>query len=306
MSMKTVPSRRWLPILALLLVSAFWGGHSVIGKIVEQQMSPLALTVWRFTFGGLLYLPLGLRLVRFRGWTARLFWQVALTGLLWAVLYPLFYYQALRSISPVQSLLLINTSPLFVVMFSRFLLKERIHLLQALGILVAFLGIVWMTVGQWGNTTSLAGILLTLFAAIAFAGYTVSSRALSKLSLFDLLAATSLWGAVDSWIITVVSGQTNEVWHALSDLNQAGWLEFLYIVLIVNTLAYVLYLYGLRRLSTPVSSALTFYPQVLFAALLQWVWFGTPPAGSVVISAIFILGGVLLMNLRLQRNGGIR
>lgn len=292
---------RWLAVLALVLVSAFWGGHSVIGKIIENQISPLSLTVWRFTFGGLLYLPFLYRLIRKNVWTARMFWQVALTGLLWAVLYPLFYYQALGYISPVQGLLLINTSPLFVLLLSRLLLKERIHVMQLIGILVAFAGIAWMTLGQWGNTTSLLGIVLTLIASLSFAGYTVSSRALSKLSLFDLLAAISLWGAVDSWIIALVTGKTAQVWHSLAALNQSGWLELLYIVLIVNTLAYVMYLYGLRRLSTPVSSALTFYPQALFAALLQWVWFGDVPSETVIISAIFILGGVLLMNLRFKR-----
>ena len=297
---------RWLAVLALVLVSAFWGGHSVIGKIAEQQMSPLALTVWRFTFGGLLYLPLWYRLIRSKVWTWKLFWQVAFTGLLWAVLYPLFYYKALMYISPVQGLLLINTSPLFVILLSRLILKERIHAMQLIGILLAFGGIVWMTVGQWGHATSLLGITLTLIASLSFAGYTVSSRALTKLSLYDLLAAISLWGAIDSWIIALVSGKANQVWHALGHLNQAGWLELLYIVLIVNTIAYVLYLYGLRRLSTPVSSASTFYPQALFAALLQWVWFGDVPSQTVIISAVFILGGVLLMNVRFKRRGNFQ
>ncbi len=295
---------RYVAVMALLLVSAFWGGHSVIGKVVEAQIPPFALTVWRFTLAGVLYLPLLYRLLRARHWTAQKFWLVALTGLFWAVLYPLFYYQALTMINPVQSLLLINTAPLFVLLLSRVFLKERLAVMQVMGIIVAFLGVVWMTVGHFGHAASLPGILLTLVAALAFAGYTVTSRALSGVSLLDLLAASTLWGALDLWVLAFVTGRAGAVWGALGGLNAAGWAQLLYIVLIVSSLAYVLYLFGLRRLTTPVASALTFYPQVVFGSLMEWVWLGDRPTLAVLVSAVLILGGVVLMNLRRRRSVG--
>jgi drug/metabolite transporter (DMT)-like permease len=105
-----------LPLLALLLVSALWGSHPVVGKLVEHQLSPLPLTVWRFTLGAALYLPIFKKLPAIMRLPRRQFWLLALSGLMWAVLYPLFYYQSLRILSPIESLLLVNTSPLIAAL----------------------------------------------------------------------------------------------------------------------------------------------------------------------------------------------
>ncbi len=289
---------RLLPVLALLLVSALWGGHAVVGKTVEEQLSPLALTVWRFTFGALCYIPLFPRLIRMRHMPRRTFWQLVLTGLFWAVLYPLFFYQSLRYTTPVESLLIINTSPLIVALFGWLVLRERILWIQGVGIGVSFVGVAWTMVGQWGAKASIVGIVFVLIAASAFAAYTVSSRSLSrKLSMFDMVAATSVIGAIELWIISIFSGQVEKIWYALAPLNLVGWGEFLYVAIIVSTVSYIFYAYGLRETPSAISSALTFYPQIIFAALIQWVWLDIRPTWNVLFSAILILGGVVIMHL---------
>ena len=286
-------SQRILPVMSLILVSAFWGIHAVVGKAVEAQLNPFALTVWRFTLGAVFYAPLLARISRLPRRTWR---QLAVTGLFWAVIYPLFYYQSLRFITPVESLLLINTSPLIAAFFGWLALKEPIRLTQAIGIGIAFLGVGMTAFGQRNAHTSIIGIVFVLVAATSFAAYTVSSRSLAKqLPLLEMVAATSVSGAIELWIMTIFSGQASAVWHALTRLNVSGWEGFLYVVVMVSTVAYILYGYGLKRLPSSVSSALTFYPQVLFAALAQWLWFGIQPTLTLVFSAILILGGVVIM-----------
>lgn len=284
---------RLLPILSLILVSAFWGIHAVVGKSVEAQLGPLPLTVLRFSFGALFYTPFLKRLFRLPRHTL---WQLVLTGLLWAVLYPLFFYQSLRFISPLESLLVVNTAPLVVAILGWVLLDERLRVRQIIGIVIAFIGVCWTTVGQATANGSILGIALVVVAMFAFASYTVSSRSLTKkLPLLDMVAATSMIGAVELWIIVLFSGKTSEIIDAVSQLTGTGWLELLYVVLFVSTIAYVLYGYGLKNVTSAVSSALTFYPQILFAAVVQWLWLGIAPSTVVILSAVLILGGVLLM-----------
>lgn len=55
-----------MPWLALIVVSALWGIHPVVGKAVEAQLAPLPLTVWRFTLCAVCYLPLYRRVWRLR------------------------------------------------------------------------------------------------------------------------------------------------------------------------------------------------------------------------------------------------
>ena len=290
-----------LPLLALVLVSAFWGGHAVVGKAVEHQLPPLQLTVWRFTLGALFYLPLYPRFRHIFRLPRKAFWQLALSGLAWAVLYPLFYYHSLDRLAPVQSLLLVNTSPFLAALFGWAFLRERPGKWQWIGILVSFFGVVVMVAGQWSGRLSVHGVLFALIAAAAFALYTVTSRSLFQtLPLFDVLLSTSVWGALLLWIYTLVTGQGRVVATALGSLSAQGWIQFSYIVLIVSTVSYVLYGYGLRRLPAGISSALTFYPQAIFAALIQWIALGLVPTWQTAVSAVFILGGTALMRFPMR------
>lgn len=278
------------------MVSAMWGSHPVIGKMVESQMSPLPLSVWRFTFGLICYLPFLPRLKHIFQLPRRLFWQLALCGLCWSVLYPILYYQSLHYLTPVESLLLVNTSPFIAALFAWVVLKERMSRMGWLGLLVSFLGVVILVFTQWTGEASLLGGVFAILAATAFAGYTVSSRALfQRLPLWDVLLATSLWGNVFLWAGVVVTGQVPSVVGALAALSAPGWGQLAYIVIVVSTVAYGLYGYGLKRVPTGIASAVTFYPQALFAALIQWVWAGIVPSVFVAVSAVFILLGTALM-----------
>jgi drug/metabolite transporter (DMT)-like permease len=156
-----------------------------------------------------------------------------------------------------------------------------------------------LVAGKWGGQAPMTGLLVALLAAIAFAAYTVASKSLFQaLPLFDVLVGTSVWGSLFLWIYVLVTGQAVQVVEALAPLSVAGWLQFLYIVAVVSTLAYVLYGYGLRNAPAGIASAVTFYPQALFAALIQWVWMGIVPGAITLVSAVFILGGTLLMRLK--------
>lgn len=296
-----------MPFFALLLVSLFWGGHAVVGKAVEAQLAPLQLTVWRFTLSALCYLPFLRRARRLIRLPVKTRWQLVLASLCWAVLYPLFYYQSLRSLTPLESLLLVNTAPLVAAILGYFVLHERLGRWEVAGIAVSFGGIAVLVFAEGGGHSTLIGIAFALCAAVAFAGYTVSSRSLFQmLPLLDVLLATSVLGAAMLWIWTLLSGQWQSVTSALGALHTGGWVQFLYIVLIVSTAAYALYGYGLRNLPAAISSALTFYPQVVFAALIEWIWLGIVPAAVTWAGAACILGGTVLMRIRRPAKSGLR
>jgi drug/metabolite transporter (DMT)-like permease len=284
------------PLLALILVSAMWGSHAVVGQSVESHFNPLSLAVWRFTLGAIFYLPLLGRFRQIFHLPGKRLGQLALTALCWSVIYPLLWYQALLFLSPVQSLLLVNTSPILASLISWLVLKERLALRDWIGILVSFLGVVILVMGGWSHTSSLVGVLVALAAALAFALYSVSSRSLFQaLPLFDVLLATSVFGAVLLWIVALCTGQVLQVATSVANLPGRSWVELLYIVIIVGVVAYMLYGYGLKRLPAGISSSITFYPQVIFAAVIQWIWFGMTPSPLTWVSAVLILGGTALM-----------
>lgn len=288
-----------LPIIALIFVSAMWGSHAVVGQSVEHHLDPLSLSTWRFSLGAICYFPLLPRLRYIIKLPRNTLWQLGLTGFCWSVMYPILWYEALTLLSPVEALLLVNTSPFLAALIGWLALGERIQIRDWIGILISFLGVIILVSANLSGSSSIVGILVGLSAALAFALYTVSSRRLFQtLPLFDVLLGTSLIGAVILWIFVFMSGQAWQVTESVSQLSQGGWSALIYIVIVVGVIAYVLYGFGLKRLPAAISSAITFYPQVLFAAIIQWIWFGIAPSYITWISAAFILGGTAIMGKR--------
>ncbi|MCY0896024.1 MAG: DMT family transporter [Alicyclobacillaceae bacterium] len=293
--------RTW-PVLALLLVAMMWGGHAVVGKAVEAQMSPTVLTFWRFFFGALCYAPWWGRFRNLWKWSGRLKLQLVGAALCSSVIYPLFYYSALRTLSPVASLLFVNTAPLIAAILSRVLYKERIGLLGYVGMLISFCGVLVLVASEWAGHLSAHGIVFVLIGTVAFATYTVLSRPLfAHAGLFDVLVGTSVLGSVMLFFIVPFLVSPHKMWTQLTSLTMGGWLEFAYVVVIVSTVAYVLYGFGLRRLPSGIAAALTFYPQALFGALLQWLWLGIRPTVTLAIAGLFILGGTAVLRLAEHR-----
>lgn len=291
--------RNGIPFLALLIVSAFWGGHAVVGKAIETHLAALPLTVWRFTLGAICYLPFYRRVYRVFHLPKKDIWLVLSCGFCWAVLYPLFYYQSLLHLAPVAALLLVNTSPLLAAILGRLLFHEYLSGWGWAGIGVSFAGILLLVLQKGPGRASIIGVILAFVSACAFALYTVLSRALfQSLPLPDVLAATSLVGVAFLWVVTLVSGQVVHVLYALRGVSPSGFGELLYIVLIVGTVAYVFYGYGLKKVPSGIASAITFYPQVPFAAMIQWIWLGIVPSPLLIASAGLILAGTAIMGRR--------
>ncbi|MCY0876594.1 MAG: DMT family transporter [Firmicutes bacterium] len=290
-----------LAAVTLLVVSAIWGAHAVIGAQVIRALSPLALTTWRFTFAALLFaFSLPGALVRSATLSSRDRWALIAAGLLWAVFYPLFYYRSLAVLPPVESLLLVNGAPVVAAILAFVFLHERLRRLQVLGLAVAFAGVVLISVQtRGGGAQDFGAIADALIGTISFAAYTVLSRSLfGRLKLFDVLAFTTVIGAVSLWLITLVSGQVVSVYTQFVHLHGSEWLQFAFIAFIVSGLAYVLYGYGLSRVETGLASALTFYPQAFFAALLQWLTIGLTPSVSTVTGGVIILLGTFFLQWR--------
>lgn len=288
-----------LPVIALVMVSAIWGSHAVVGQSVEHHLDPLSLSTWRFSLGAICYLPMFPRLRQIIKLPRPTLWHLGLTGLCWSVLYPMLWYESLTLLSPVEALLLVNTSPFLAALIGWAALGERIRFRDWIGIIVSFLGVLILVSANLKGTSSIIGILVGFSAALAFASYTVFSRRLFQtLPLFDVLLGTSLIGAVILWIVVLVTGHATQVADSVVHLNRDGWTALMYIVIMVGVVAYILYGYGLKCLPAAISSAITFYPQVLFAAIIQWIWFGIVPSHLTWISAAFILGGTAIMGRR--------
>ncbi len=289
--------KAWAPYVLLVIVSAIWGAHAVVGAAALQALTPLALSTWRYTFTAVLFTPaMIVTLQRLKQVSRQDMMLLLVASLCSAVIYPLFFYRSLNVLPPVESLLIVNSAPVLTALFAYLLYHERLSKQQLIGLSIALFGV--MVIGSQAaarGTGSLVAIGDAVIGTAAFALYTVISRKLySRLPLFDVLAVISFVGAFMLWLLVFFT-QSWSVASALTTLNTADWISLLFIILFVSTIAYILYGYGLARVPGAVSAALTFYPQAIFAALLQWIWFGRDVTLMTVIGGVIILSGSVVM-----------
>ena len=188
-----------LPYVALVSSLFFWGLSFIGTKIALTGFTPFALIFIRFGVASLFF-------IAFLSWrgiprlSRRDHWRVFLTSLVQPWLYFIFETNALRYTSASKVSLIIATIPIFVLIFSAFILKKGPSLLILLGILGSLVGVVLLVVGddgfKWEMNTML-GDLLILGAVISAALYIISMRGLVQVySAVEITGLQFIYGAL--------------------------------------------------------------------------------------------------------------
>jgi drug/metabolite transporter (DMT)-like permease len=170
----TAASSRSGVLLAVAAVIMF--STSPVFVLLAQPLSPYEITVGRLAVGALLVIALG-RLNKQPLLPARAHLPVfALFGLITAVHF-LSYIASLNFTTIAHSLAIVYTAPIFVTLFSAWLLREPIPRRKWLGVLVTVFGIAILAgfEARWSRGM-LIGDLLALVSAITFGLYSVAGR----------------------------------------------------------------------------------------------------------------------------------
>jgi len=128
--------------LLLAFANLFWSGNWIAGRALRDAFDPVTLNFWRWVVAALALAPFALpalrgkwELVRRRAGTLLL---LALTGV---VLFHSLVYLGLRSTEAVNGVLLNSSMPMFMLLVSWLIERERASARQVLGMLISLAGI---------------------------------------------------------------------------------------------------------------------------------------------------------------------
>jgi drug/metabolite transporter (DMT)-like permease len=170
--------------------------------------------------------------------------------------------------------------------------QERITAPRAIGVAIAFAGVVVVAMDRGPALTSgtLTGDLLTLCGGLAFAAYTVAGRPVLR----DLgpLRTTALSFMSGSVVILAIGlpAAAREEWRAASGIALGG---LAYTALVATVVAYVLYYFAVDRLDAT-RVAVFMYLQPLVAAAIAFAARGEPITARLAAGGALILAGVLV------------
>ncbi len=152
-----MPASRLSAFLLLALANLFWSGNWIAGRALRDSFDPISLNFWRWVVAALALAPFALPGLRGK-WAlirrhAGILLLLALTGV---AVFQSLVYLGLRSTNAINAVLLNSSLPLFILLCSWAIERERALPRQVAGMLISLAGIlVILSRGDAGALTQL-------------------------------------------------------------------------------------------------------------------------------------------------------
>ncbi|OES45793.1 DMT family transporter [Domibacillus iocasae] len=184
----------------LVLANVIWGGNFVIGRLGAEYFPPITFSLLRWSVAFLLLTPFMVRPVLRDSkvlWSHK--WIVLLLSVTGVAGYNTIIYFSLHFTTSINASIVNSAIPLFIAVFSFLILKERLSVLQATGILLSVIGIIFIiSKGSFETLQAFKlnpGDLFVLVAVVSWSIYSIVIKKYSKiLPAFTTLYVTSFVG----------------------------------------------------------------------------------------------------------------
>lgn len=292
-----MPNSRSLPYLETLFAVIVWGASFIATKVALQDISPVSVVWLRFSMG-VLILGAAVAMRRQFALPKRGEWAYfALLGFLGITFHQWLQSNGLQTSEAGTTAWIVATTPVFMALLGRVVLKERLGWLKITGIFLAFAGVLLVvskgdlssvSVGRFGAP----GDRLILVSAVNWAVFSVLSRRGLKsypagLMMFYVMSLGWLFTS----LLFFAGGNTAEI----SNLTFNGWLGIAFLGIFCSGLAYIAWYDALQALSAA-QTGVFLYIEPLVAVVVAFFVLGEPVTVVSLIGGGVILLGVWLVN----------
>ena len=279
--------------LALLSVALMWASTFTLFKIAWREIDPVAFTALRFA--AMFLFSVGILMLaknRVRPRRADLPALIA-SGLTGYFLYQMGFVLGLDRTSALASAILISTHPIFSVIGMWFVRKEAPERLEAVGVVIGFVGVAVFLRAWDAFATARPGDLFSLGAAAAFGAYGVVNRPLTQRYPSRELMAYGL--ALGGLLITLV-GLPALVEQDWTGIGLGSWVILLYAIVGPVYLAYVLWNWAIHHRGIPRTVVYGFLVPILGGAIAVVVLDEVLHVEQ-VIGALMVVAGLVVTRL---------
>lgn len=285
---------RILPILSILLAGVLWGVISLfIRKLSAAGLSAMQICFVRlliaapiFVMAALIFSPSHMK-IRLRD-----IWIFLGTGVVSVVLFNYFYFYTIIHSEASVAVVLLYTSPIFVMILSALLFKEKVGAEKIIALAMTFIGCILVS-GVTGGGAKLTPLvaLIGVMSGLFYALYTIfGTFGLRRYDPLTVTAYTFLFAFLASLPISDVKA----VFSILS-ATPSLWLWCAAISIISTVLPYFFYTWGLKKVE-PSRAAILVAVEPLVACLLGIFFYGEGHDFPKILGILFVLGAILLLN----------
>lgn len=264
---------------------------SILIRFVQAEGVPtLSIAAWRLIFASLVLLPYAWATHRdeIRSLSRQELGLLAASGVFLGLHFAT-WIASLGYTSVASSVVLVSMGPVFVGLGSWILLRERPSLLMTIGILLAAVGSVIISWGDFGlGPEQLLGDLLALAGAVFVAGYLMIGRKVRAHRSLTAYIALVYGVAMLTLVIIVLVGRRPMLGFSLPAY---GWM--LALGLVPQLIGHSTLNWALRHLSATFVSIVTL-AEPIGSGILAYLILGEAVTASTLVGGVILLAGIYI------------
>lgn len=291
--------------IQLILCNLFWAGNYIVGKHIVVSISPFMITLLRWSIALLFLIPLAFLFEKPTKAMIKKYWlPLAWMGALGVVGFTLISYYALEYTSPANAAFVEALIPAVVVIFSVFLLKEKISLLQVMGFLLSCAGVmVLLTKGSLEQIINMEinkGDLWMLVAVLAWVFYSIIGKKV-EVPPMTTTAVSSLFGVLMLMPFAFFSpGEINAEWNLVTVLG------ILYMSLFASVASYLFWNIAIKDIGASQASVflnlVPIFTIIISMALGDDITLSQLVGGLIVLTGVYLTTGMLDKMIQSRRS----
>ena len=223
-------------IFLALIVPITWGFGYALTKIGMDQFEPLLLMSLRFGIAGLILV-----------WFTKPPWgymrELFIIALIGSTIQYGFTYYGLKGIDVSTASILVQLEGPILALLSTFILKERLGWPRALGMGLAFTGVI-IIVGEPRLNDSLDSVALVITGAVFWAIAQIMISRLKSLSGITILAWIAIIATPQMLLISLLIEEGQ--WESIKTANLIDWSIVFYLSFIMTVIGYSVWYHLLR------------------------------------------------------------
>ncbi len=289
--------------ICALAATALWAGNFVIARGVSDLIPPVTLAFLRWSVAVFVFTPFAIKTtVRDFKTIKQNFIYLFIVSILGVTIFNIIVYYAARTTTAINLSLISITFPVFVLVISRFILKERITLAKIAGLVIVIIGVISIitkgSVALLLSFTFKSGDLLMLLAAIIFAVYsTLLKRKPKDISIVTLQYSTFVMGLIALSPLYIYEVATSTP----VNYSTTTILSVLYVGIFASLVAFILWNSAVQYIG-PSKSGMIYYTLPIFSGLLAWLFIKEGMLLTHFISGFLIITGIIISNIKNRNN----
>ncbi len=288
--------------ICLSLAASMWGGMYVVSKYVLDYIPPLTLVWVRYVIA-FVFLIVVLKMVHIKNGNRTVIkksdWLLlAWIGFIGYFISIAFQFTGTKLSDAHTGALITSATPAFIVVFARFILKEKLTVRKITSVLLATFGVVIVIGWDTKVGTYLVGSIILVGAAITWALLSVYVKVASKrFSSLTITTYSILFALVFTTPAMIWELQSNDVYYQ----NILIILGVIYLGVVSTAGAFFLWNKGMDLMDAGIGS-LFFFFQPLVGSFLGWLLLKEKLDVNFFIGSFLIMTGVVIITLQKKKS----